>query len=397
MAISLIAGCTSTVPLNPYPDECFRTFSEFAYSGPPDKNEKYKLETTLPLPPWRIESLIKPPNDGSFTGGSVELVRSFEAYSEVWVSIGDFIDLPNSRPIYRTRYLVYRTDTKSWTLIPAQVGKEPVFITKLFLALDGTVWGQANWEDDKPATARPLLAKYQENLGRFEYDAASRGLPAFFEKTKSLDRYTSDVFLDSQKTFWVITPEDAIYSYDLILQKIVRHADMPAKKYVLYSQLASDGNIYISVSTKMIEDEILVFSPKSEKLDTIQKPWINWPEMEGIFMDDQGRLWLGAFGWRDANGGWITHHPNPRQYFWKTIWVQDGRWRSPDITLQSTDGRLWFRKLLSETQPWGMAWYDPAAQVGCWFTTKYTNLVEDQQGELWMVVDDVLYRYSLND
>jgi hypothetical protein len=87
----------------------------------------------------------------------------------------------------------------------------------------------------------------------------------------------------------------------------------------------------------------------------------------------------------------------------KHWWHQDAldEWRyysPPDPFLESSDGRVWFR--IDRSGDWhtlrsGIAWFNPATREGCWFTNEGTQIQEDPQQNLWMVINDTLYKYDL--
>jgi ligand-binding sensor domain-containing protein len=67
----------------------------------------------------------------------------------------------------------------------------------------------------------------------------------------------------------------------------------------------------------------------------------------------------------------------------------DYRWKSPTILMESSDNRLWFE---SEN---GLVWLDPSEGKWCWFTTVQSNIVEDEEHNLWMIANEKLYKYPL--
>ena len=62
--------------------------------------------------------------------------------------------------------------------------------------------------------------------------------------------------------------------------------------------------------------------------------------------------------------------------------------------MESTDGRIWFH--IARSDEWktirsGTAWFDPVTREGCWFTSEAGPLAEDPAGNLWLLIDGVLY------
>jgi hypothetical protein len=59
--------------------------------------------------------------------------------------------------------------------------------------------------------------------------------------------------------------------------------------------------------------------------------------------------------------------------------------------MDTQDGRLWYSSLR------GSGWVNPATAQWCLFTTYQSNILEDSTGNLWMIADGDLYKYSLEE
>jgi len=70
----------------------------------------------------------------------------------------------------------------------------------------------------------------------------------------------------------------------------------------------------------------------------------------------------------------------------------DYRWKSPKVVLESSDDRVWF-----QSDENGMVWLDPDEEQWCWFTTEKSNIVEDAEGNLWMIADGKLYKNAIGE
>jgi hypothetical protein len=67
------------------------------------------------------------------------------------------------------------------------------------------------------------------------------------------------------------------------------------------------------------------------------------------------------------------------------------QWDLPEVVLESTDGRLWFRSTN------GTVSLNPQKGDWCWFTTYQSNIVEDSNRVLWMIADGTVHQYDLGE
>ncbi len=66
-------------------------------------------------------------------------------------------------------------------------------------------------------------------------------------------------------------------------------------------------------------------------------------------------------------------------------------WYHPSLYANTADGRYWF----SSTS--GTAWFRPESGEWCLFSTADSSILKDDDGNLWMVYDDVLYMLSASE
>jgi hypothetical protein len=381
---------------NQRPDEhesqCLGSFRTFAYSAP-DKNAP-SLANTLPQDPWNVDTPLPIPSDNQ-TLISVETTRFINGSSEIWLKKDTSYRISQ---LTIHEYIIYRTDTRTWKTIAAQVDNTDIYVQKLFVAKDGSMWGQNAWPTYSNLSEVPILSTYDEREERFKFDSNVVTIPAAWRDSDGYD-YWSNVLIDQGGIFWIFANKDAIFSYNPNSQEIKRRAEIP-DLLVSHVALAPDHKIYLtrqweSPMFSIQDKEIWEFNPQSGDLKNLEAPLEPWPAYNNILVDHSGRLVLGAVGWRDENDTWHRMYPNSLVYFWNMKWEGDFRWYTPELILESSDGRLWFRKKLDDGVSWGMAWLNPETMSGCWFTTFDTNIVEDQQRNLWMAADGKLYKYSL--
>jgi len=373
-------------------NQCLGSFNEFAYSVP--KKSTLPLEKTLPQAPWKIEAPLPFSKDDN-TLVSVEAIRFINGYSEVWLKKDTSYSISQGT-IHE--YVIYRTDAKTWKTISAQIGDTEAYVQKLFVSKDGSVWGQNAWTAYSNTSGMPVLSKYNEKEEKFELEKNVVSIPASWRNSGGYN-YWNNVLLDQSGTFWILANKDAIFGYSPVSQEIKRYAGIP-DFIVSHASLGPDQNIYITrrwgKTVFSIQDgEIWKFDPQTGDLKNLGTPPVPWPAYNNILVDHSDRLVLGAVGWLNKNGNWHSIYPNPLAYFWHMEWEGDYRWYTPELILESSDGRLWYRKKLDDGVDWGMAWLNPQTMDGCWFTTIDTNIIEDQQQNLWMTADGKLYKYLL--
>ena len=398
---------------SPFKDECYSSFEDFAYTVPDDT--KYETRRA-PIPPWEVESEVP----DFRLGGSFDLLLSVAAtrlgedYTEVWVKQYPLANFYQDKLANYYQFFVYRTDTKEWKSVPAQVEGTDIYVTQIFVTHDGQLWGKNIWEFNYSSESeeRPILSKYNELNGRFEPVESTRSIPNGVLDTNPLTAdlpVWTETFLDSNDLFWFVVQRDAIYSFDPATSEVTRRTDLKGV-YLKEAILASNGTIYIrrypsnpanlNFSFSLEKGEFMQYDPAKDQVETVDGPNGYWPTIGNLWADHSNRLWIGAVGFRDSEGKWNRIHPHPWLYM---INVSTGnfRWGSPaKIVLESSDGRLWFKRAIDEDRNWGMAWLDPNTMQGCWFTSEYTDIKEDTNHTLWMVADwsvpnKKLYKYEI--
>lgn len=395
----LLGACNKLSDFDITENECLGSFEEFAYTvqdvpiqslgtiiPPPDK--------TPPLTPWQIETLVIDPFESEVKGNlQVEITRSVDGSVEVWVK-RDILNLDEETHIHD--FLIYKPESGKWARVSAAIEDTGVFVNQLYVANDGSLWGRNHSTNFHLSNVDrvPILSKLNEHTRRFEFDkyALEITIP---EELFDFSNW-AEVLLDPKDVFWIIVPENSIYSYDLDKKIIVSHAEI-IDLDVSAATLAPNGTIYFKrefIQAAIQEDEIFQFNPKTGKITSIEIPDEPWPSISFMKADQHGRLWLNAVGWREQDGTWHLMHQNTEDYFENIYTGQGYRWGSPEIILESSNGYLWFKKPTAPNN--GTAWFDPVTGDSCWFTNVDAYVVEDADQNLWLVADGKLYKYALN-
>lgn len=391
---------TTTQPVSVLPNEsCIDSFDTFAYTIPKLINTPQK--TTLPMSPWQTEvNLPEHSESGLF---QTELTRTFDNHLQIWLKKTPFTHyIDNIKEPYL--YLIYQPDNREWKRISAQVDNSDAFVDQLFLGKDGTIWGRNIWSFSKVDADYPVLSRYNEEKGRFEFVQSTESIPHGWLHNLSSQNFPSwdKVYLDEQGLFWVFVSRDAIYSFSPLSEVVTRYADVSKYQNIGLVALSLDGNLYFTqqvLTQTFVLGRILKFNPTNKEIEPLNLPEETWLDPSSILVDHSGNLWLNAFGWREPDGEWTLLQPNMREFVRsfdnQDLWTV---YYPPSILMESSDGRLWFELIKSSERQnlrTGMAWFDPATRTGCWFTSESSNIVEDIHQQLWMVIDNHLYTYSL--
>lgn len=372
---------------------CYMTFEEFAYTP---KVEGYG--TGLPTEPWQIESTF--PNEfvGEYHIRGIQLqvmfARSVGGNPEVWLARPSRFRREDIQSIF-----IYYPESGEWHPVLDTVEGTDAFIRDVHLANDGSIWGWNGWEwwaDTMPNG--PVLSKYNEQIQQFEFALGMLEYPL----TDDGERVGYGAIFDLQGNIWILVSKDGIYFYDSIAQTTTKQLDL---KDITVSNLEglSNGSIYFIDNTysQRTEDNsrfgvfdgmLYQFFSESGELLELGIPDEEWPWFGGIVETSRGQVWFSAVGYRDlSDDSWHLLHPDP-EYAFKRAGHQG--YSSPRITLESSNGLLWFNKL-SEDVLTGTAWYNPDTGEGCMFTDISAKIVEDDRQQLWMFADGKLYRYAL--
>ncbi|MEO5886520.1 MAG: hypothetical protein ABIQ77_02560 [Anaerolineales bacterium] len=370
------------------PNKCLPPiYSDFSY---PIESDKEKISVpgldtfVLPSSPWQIETpLPEFPGITNWETRRVDVTqtRRVQDYFEVWIHI--------SQGLEEQGYLaVYRTDKKEWTIIPEQ-------INTLIVDKSGSLWGSRSGVGSVPFDNR-ILSKFNEKTNTFTVVEAVQNLASGIEKTGSY--FYNQVILDNEGLFWILVPEDGIYRYNPVSGEVKRFFDLPTT--FIDASVAADGTIYVLIYDQFIKAENLItqsflnfYVPKTGETSSIALNYLlePYPYPFSLLIDHKDRIWLDNIAYIDENGVLYQIQRSPLFISPLREFYSDYRYKRANIILESSDGRLWF---LHPTN--GMIFLDPEKSEWCWFTTYKSNIAEDSDHNLWMIADNQLYRYALN-
>lgn len=374
--------------------ECFQSFETYAYRGPQDRS--FGMQDLLPA--WEIEATAIEVQPFSF--GQVRLARWIDGHSEIWLGMLDSVNGFHRDPLLG----IFQPDIQAWELVSKKINDSDMEVGRLFVTSDGTVWGSSLWDSlEYPSLESiPVLSRFNENSRRFEFADGVLTLGREF-----FDRFdTAVIVLDAADIFWIFVSYDGVYRYDPVTQITEKRVDLPEYE-VLGAVLAPDGSIYFQTYSnrmysgdtflRVVEGTLFQFIPETNEILSVDTPK-NLPFYSGLLVDRSGRLWLGSIAYREPDGVWYVMHPDPE---WFLNRVDEGSYSyvlaPPTLILESSNGILWYTRYLDTSGLVdGTAWYDPSTREGCMFTNRYANIVEDAESQLWLVVDDVLYKHPMD-
>lgn len=387
---------------------CIQSFSSFAYGGPtprPSSSAGFPEAVSL-RPPW-IPELRSIELQGEAIHPhlfSVLLTREIAHDIEVWISLTDGQRGPFAHYLAdshegRAGFAVYRNQSHAWELISQEIGSSGLYVVELFVDSRGNIWGQTHssvYKTYPQGYLVPILSKFNETSRRFEFAEGVLEIPL---ASPQLSSNNPNVFIDSNDVFWIFTHDGSVYSYDTQSSSTDVVAGVIPVGYILdIARSPTNNDLYLAVSNSSIIElhfrgiSLVEFSPASRTSKTISYPIAvgDWPLYSGLLFDLQGNLWFGAIGLRDKDDRWelldsnysFTYEAHLGQYMWS----------SPELMMQSADGKMWFRKYL-DTAGWseGTAWYDANTGNGCVITNVASNIVEDKIQGLWIVINGALY------
>lgn len=379
----------STLPLD---DQCIASFDTFAFTFP-DINRQTQ-EVILPLPPW--EAIATLPDVKNLPAGrvsrklEVEAVRQNGENREIWVS--------NPRSDEGSVYLTYFEDVQEWIQIPSQFEDDFSPVESLHISSEGSVWKVSL------LSGQIVFSVFDDLSKRFvEQDRVTIPFWQLNTKSRTYDVFDNvKTFWDENDIFWIFSSNDAVYNFDPATQQLNRLASL--EEYETLTDLAYDQNNEVFFSAYVPGGQTVLRATLQYNLSTNELADISPSKMPTSYVslvDLEGNLWLGnSYGYRTPKGNWTRIHPEPIKFWWHMDFLDDWRYYVPPRPVQQTsDGRIWF--VINRSQEWktlrsGIAWFDPNTKEGCWFTSEGAQIVEDSQQNLWVIIENTLYKYSSN-
>ncbi len=407
--ILFVSGCYSPAREPIRMTDCIPPITNFSFEVR-IRSYNYDLlppDLILPKEPWEFVSVVPLATPIDKWGiNDIVFARNVGGHTKIWYM--DYLDKTGEISYNHFTMRIYDVFSDIWKSIPIQLESPEEKIVQIYLDNSNIIWARIS-PDIGPGidvsgtyfedyTKSPFIfAKFNEDKGKFEYLDFSTDIPL------------GPVSFDGNK-FWIFKEQGPLFRLDpkrLEIKEYGDYRDSPIIDSINHSldidivrsdnALAFDtnGNFYFVDQTPK-EEHLLAdmnlfrFTPSTEKFDALYIPLSNNPLLVFPFVDKKGNVWLSDYGWMDANGVWHEIIRSP-------VFIADSekggsaQWIFPSIKLNSADGRMWFG---SQN---GMVSLDTEKGEWCWFTTYQSNIVEDLNGNLWMIANGTLYQYPAKD
>jgi hypothetical protein len=349
-------------------EDCIQQEYTFAYPinkyGLPDIINN---EVALPGKPWKMISGIE---DELVNHSSIKLINRINNQTEVWVEV------TKNEKGQKTRisYIVYNLEEDTWKAIDNVNDNQ---FSDIYNTNDSQVWGLNKIETNRDA----CFSQYNPDSNQFVTIPTSIGLPC------SADTSSSDlVAFDPSGYFWFLVNHDAIYRYkisDGLFEKMFDAKNFEFSKV----RLAKDGSIYFTDQTM----EMYHFNPKDKSYTSFTIPFREWDSGFNFFVDAKDRIWFSQLGWRDVEGNWFEFVAQPEFIPINEMEINNADpfvFVNPflDIATVTSNDVVWLNSYSGV--------YKANINEGkwCWITTEFSNVLEDEDGYVWLLVENKLYR-----
>jgi hypothetical protein len=361
-------------------DQCIPPVATWEFAMEPPRSI-----TPVPIVPppseWKVQTSL-PEKDPD---GYLALIEHHQAYDVIWVYDGE-------------KYFRYRTDTRQWNTTSFENGIENDFPSWLVQDQDGKVWDLASSGHGQYLRFFRLNDNDQFELIKGSEIPGSR-ISDLFQKP----------LVRKDNTFWFLVFDSpttmSLYSFDPNTGEAKPHLSgiygesNPPYPFGRSIAMGQDGDIFL---IRLKDDAIVRYDPDtgtSEDSTFLTRFHDELKKFIGpdLFVDRGGNLWVDDYVWIDFKnlntGGFPTQHEIIRSPLFITTGQNDistFQWGRPRPMLESSDGRIWFNGGAA-----GLVWLDPQKGLWCKFTTISSEILEDQDGNLWLLYDSNLYKYTL--
>ena len=304
----------------------------------------------------------------------IGLIRPRSGYEEFWIGVHNPSEFTNINDIF----LVYRTDTQEWRESP------PVPGFNFFLDKDQNVWVVGYSQNN----VKPRLYRLDDNSGQFI---------SVMDGTNELDagQIVSNIKIDSNGLFWFIfrNADDTTASNESLYE--FNPLTLDIKHYLSGMSMVNDLEIDLKDNLYILQGTgTLVYYQRATN-ETLQT---NLPRDSqlgiggNLYIDHQNRLWVSDRLWFELSKDFFAR---PYIMIRSPIFIDyignlsHYEWIRPSVILETIDGRLWY------TSARGNAWFKPDTGEWCLFTTHGSRIVEDSDHNLWMLIENTLYKLNL--
>jgi hypothetical protein len=382
IASFLLSGCVPPKSISSIQGECIPPLFDIAF---PVVMQTPGVVTPREMPPqgnWLIQDTLPFPQD------ELSYVGSRSKQRELWFMT------PKSHKVYR-----YFIGNKQWTSYE-KIDTELTVPDKLFVASDGTVWGVGIQVTDNIdyKQLRPLLSRFNDLTNQFEFAPDNSGLLQIPQT-----RVLSNIVEDQSGVLWLFVDDDGkeiLFSFDVKTHQSREHYSRVEGGN---SNLAvgQDGSIWFMdvfmnqlIQYKPSSDETHIYQGTPGSTDTLDSGELPFDLAKAnyIYFDRSGRLWVANYGWLDFSN---DNYPIWNRVIESPVFISEGRhptskyeYSYQNSMYQSSNGWYWFKGA-------GIVRLDLEQGSWCLITTGSSDIVEDNDQNLWIAVFGHLYKYPL--
>ena len=393
----LVVSCQSMAPTPPQSEaqqECLPPLENFSYLPQGGERDGPERDLIYPSGDWQYVTSI--PGFKSSKDFPVEsksfIVQPSNDGPVVWIH-GINSDLDGF-------HIRYHVNSNVWDKVNYDYLK-PYPDLSVFLDHKNNIWMaewvQSNIKAVSPDT--PILSQYNEQGNKFK---TILKISDFLntEQIKNIERYgIAHYAIDGNGDFWFIFVKDTerwLFRYSPSSMKLERYlSDVKLDEHAYGNILAvsSDGNVFILDS---LNENIIRYNPSDKTVynkyipsEVIKNSNLDREMWDAnLFIDASNRLWIDDRGWFDLTGDRPDWHIVIRSPIFIKYQYYMWAWAHPVFSTTTKDGRLWFY-----ADGRGTGWVDPSKAKWCLFTTLSSNVVKDDGGNLWILLDGKLYKH----
>ena len=362
---------------------CIKPVIEIAYPTGFSEPILEEKEPVLPSFPWEPQTSLFTPVENKSANIYSMALRHHDGFSDqIWLSYY----------VEEQEFVAYY-DPLSKTIVTYSSSDLSYLPRFIYVSSSGIVWGVAY---DKVSPQKIFFVRFNDAIEDFE--PVSEQIDYFPGDIGAITRDEKDMYWISLSRRDMQTGEKkyTFFSYDAETSETIEYPAV-SKIQPISLALAPDKRIWMIVYTEA-KWQLAVFNPASEEISIYRdsagvKDGFDSEQLDNLtklYFDKSDRLWVDDRGWFDFSS---MNSPQWYRIIRSTVFIEEQVfsetpyvWSRPYYMSQSKNGMYWFGS------PVGTASLDTSTGTWCHFTTALSPVVEDSQGNLWMVAYGILYK-----
>ena len=382
-AVSIYFKVTSLGNINR--GECITDFEDFL-------TLPYSIDRTIkPESPWKKINIPEEFQD-NFT--NFKLLNNTAQESELWLISSSWSQEAN--------IIVYNLDQSTWKIIDTFDSNTGIWISEIYQTNENDIYGLNTFTpnfsknlDLEVIKTYPTFSKYNPNTNRFEPLENILNIPINergSEKNSILIN-RDKVIYDKNGYFWIyVQNQHSLYKFFPSDNNIVFVKQFPEEFNVANLIIDSSGTLLFQKKyflDPFANPQLIKFNPTTQLLSSIvieEKLARN-----DIYISNNGNLWFGSLGYLDKDQNWHFEYPFIiEERFKEKQFVLTQTYT--DIILEDSSGIVWHRAININHEISGIAWQNPKTNKGCQTLISSGPLVEDKEGNIWLLDGENLYK-----